>query len=429
MRLVRLLLILIYTPLVFLSEAQNSSEKERNSIKETLSNYLIGTAEGKPELLRKAFHPDFKLYTVNEGALQIRSGKEYISQIKEGHKVNRIGRILSIDISDNVATAKVEVAIPDWKVFTDYFLLSKYQGEWKIIQKSYSSRTFTPSDQLGLNQTELDSLFAEVNRVDRPALAVLAIQEGKVVYQNAFGSTHLDHRLPATTSTKFQLAGLSKHFTAYGLLLLVDKGIISLSDDIRKYLPELPVYDHRISIEHLLSMSSGLPDIWALKEIGGWHTDDVFTRADAMNILSKVQPGFNPGESFIHSNTDIFLLSEIIARVVQQPFADYMDEQLFQPLNMRNTMVVDDFEEYVPNAAASYEPDGEGYKMSALNIGLAGATNVYSCIEDLAKWEMNLQNPTVGSKNMVKSSIFKLLRKIFVTVLLSQINFMDEKLK
>ena len=101
-----------------------------------------GTANGQPERLKNAFHPDFNLYTVVKDTLWIRSGKQYISNIKTGQKTNRIGRILSIDIEKDAAVAKAEIVIPNERVFTDYFLILKYSGTWKIVHKSYSWREF-----------------------------------------------------------------------------------------------------------------------------------------------------------------------------------------------------------------------------------------------------------------------------------------------
>ncbi len=120
------------------SKAQNKSDFEL--VTETLNHYIEGTANGEPERLKIAFHPDFKLYTVTKDSLWIRSGKNYIANIKKGKKSSRVGRIISIDIENDAASAKAEIVIPGWRIYTDYFLLLKYQGSWKIVQKSYSYR-------------------------------------------------------------------------------------------------------------------------------------------------------------------------------------------------------------------------------------------------------------------------------------------------
>ncbi len=129
-------LLLVFAMLNILNvEAQN----EIAAITETLTHYIEGTANGQPERLEKAFHPDFNLYSVTkEDSVKVWQGKDYVSRIKKGQKNNRVGRIVAIDFENNAATAKVEITIPNWRVFTDYFLLLKYQGSWKIVHKSYT---------------------------------------------------------------------------------------------------------------------------------------------------------------------------------------------------------------------------------------------------------------------------------------------------
>lgn len=116
-----------------------AGKSDTEQISDTLTDYMEGTANGEPARLRHAFHPDFKLYAVTEDdKLLIRSGEQYISDIKAGEKINRIGRIVSIDVENNAATAKVEILMPNFRLYTDYFLLLKYQASWKIVQKSYT---------------------------------------------------------------------------------------------------------------------------------------------------------------------------------------------------------------------------------------------------------------------------------------------------
>ncbi|MDW3194540.1 MAG: serine hydrolase [Cytophagales bacterium] len=249
---------------------------------------------------------------------------------------------------------------------------------------------------------DIDEIFAPFNRKDHPAVATVAIHKGQVVYQKAFGSTELDNFTPATIDTKFQLGGLSKQFTAFALLLLEEQGKISLSDNIRNYLPELPEYPATITMDHLMTMTSGLPDFWTLKNIAGWHRDDVFTQEHAMELIKNCQPGFAPGTDYIYSNTDLLLMAEIVSKVSGKSFASFMNDEIFSPLGMTNTLVKDDFEQYISNLAESYEASEEGFRPSPLNYGIVGPTNVYSTVADLAKWELNLIDPKIGSSELVK---------------------------
>lgn len=116
-----------------------TAQTEYDQIAATLTDYIEGTANGVPNRVTKAFHPDLNLYSVAGDSVKIWYGKDYIGGIKEGRKSNRVGRIISIDYTKDAATAKVEIVIPGSRVFTDYFLLLKYKGTWKVIHKIYTS--------------------------------------------------------------------------------------------------------------------------------------------------------------------------------------------------------------------------------------------------------------------------------------------------
>lgn len=116
-----------------------TAQTEHENITKTLMDYIEGTANGEPERVKRAFHPDLNLYTVGNDSLKVWNGQNYISGIKKGNKSNRIGRIINIDIEHNAASAKIEILMPARKrKYTDFLLLLKYQGEWKIIHKSYT---------------------------------------------------------------------------------------------------------------------------------------------------------------------------------------------------------------------------------------------------------------------------------------------------
>jgi hypothetical protein len=145
-KIVLILLMVLFQSTVFAQTAINKSEKEQ--IEETLMHYIEGTANGEPERLQKAFHPDFNIYSVANDSLKIWRGQEYIGNFKEGKKSNRVGRILFIDIENNAATAKVEILMPERQQnYTDYFLLLKYENKWKIIHKSFSWKVLAETDK------------------------------------------------------------------------------------------------------------------------------------------------------------------------------------------------------------------------------------------------------------------------------------------
>ena len=130
--------VFFFSGLVFLAQGQET-DSTKMAIEQVIMWYIDGTATGDTATVRKAFHPDFNLYAIDENEnLLIRSGKEYINKINVGQKNERQGKIISVDYEVNAAMAKAEIVVPGWRIFTDYFLLMKYQGEWKIVQKSYT---------------------------------------------------------------------------------------------------------------------------------------------------------------------------------------------------------------------------------------------------------------------------------------------------
>jgi hypothetical protein len=141
-----LLIAFIFVGTISLKAQTENNQSEIAQIEETLMNYIDGTANGEPEKLKKAFHPDFNLYAILNDSLRVRSGKIYIGNVKDGEKSNRIGRIISIDYENDAAIAKAEIIIPNWLIFTDYILLMKYEGSWKIVQKSYTYRPFSKAE-------------------------------------------------------------------------------------------------------------------------------------------------------------------------------------------------------------------------------------------------------------------------------------------
>ena len=119
------------------------AQTDEELVRATLTDYIEGTANGEPERLHRAFHPDFNLYFVRNDTIQSWSGQGYIGNVKQGRKSNRIGKIISVDITNDAATAKVEIDMPARKrLYTDYFLLLKVKGQWKIVHKSFTYVTY-----------------------------------------------------------------------------------------------------------------------------------------------------------------------------------------------------------------------------------------------------------------------------------------------
>jgi CubicO group peptidase (beta-lactamase class C family) len=254
----------------------------------------------------------------------------------------------------------------------------------------------------GAIDKQIDQLFSRYNSAT-PGVAVAVVKDGKVAFKKGYGMANLEYDIPVTTKTVFQLASVSKQFTAFAIYLLEKQGKISLEDDFRKYIPEIQDGGKTIRIKHLLSHTSGIRDQAALQALSGKLSEDVTTTSHILRLLSRQKElNFEPGTRFLYSNSGYTLLAEIVKRASGQSFADFTKKNIFAPLGMNDTQVYDDHERVVQNRADSYELEGGAYKRKSLNNSAEGASNLYTTVEDLAKWVMNFYNPVVGDAELMK---------------------------
>lgn len=228
---------------------------------------------------------------------------------------------------------------------------------------------------------KVDQLFATWDKPESPGAAIAVIKDGVVVYKRGYGSANLEYNVPITPQTVFHVASVSKQFTAFAIALLAHQGKLSLDDDIRKHLPEVPDFGKKITIRHLIHHTSGLRDQWTLLGMAGWRLDDVITKEHILKMVRhQKELNFDPGAENLYSNTGYTLLAVIVERVSGQSFRDYTDANIFKPLGMTNTHFHDDHERIVKNRAYSYSPAGPGggFKAAPLNYANVGATSLFT---------------------------------------------------
>jgi CubicO group peptidase (beta-lactamase class C family) len=249
---------------------------------------------------------------------------------------------------------------------------------------------------------QIDQLFSNYNSTT-PGVAVAIVQDGKIIFKKGYGTANLEYDIPVTPKTVFQIASVSKQFTAFSIYLLEKQGKISLEDDIRKYLPEVPDAGKTIRIKHLLAHTSGIKDQAALLSLAGWRSADVTTTQHILRLISQQKElNFEPGSQYLYSNTGYTLLAEIVKRVSGQSFAEFTKKNIFVPLKMTNTQIYNDSERIVKNRADSYELQNGIYKKQSLNDSVEGASNLYTTVEDLAKWILNFEKPVAGDAELIK---------------------------
>lgn len=259
---------------------------------------------------------------------------------------------------------------------------------------------------------EVDAVFSQWDRPGSPGAAVVVVRDGEILYAAGYGTADLDHSLPITPETVFDIASVSKQFTSFAIALLAEEGVLSLDDPIRKWVPELPaeVYDG-VTLRHLVHHTGGVRDWVELLWLAGWRFDDVISMPDILELARRQQAlNFPPGSQERYSNTGYNLLAVTVGRATGGTFREFMRERIFEPLGMHDTHIHDDHNEIVPDRARSYEPrDGGGWKLLIDNTMGVGSSSVFTTVQDLAKWIRNLEEGTVGG-----SAVLRQIREPFV---------------
>jgi CubicO group peptidase (beta-lactamase class C family) len=256
---------------------------------------------------------------------------------------------------------------------------------------------------------EVDKVFAKWDSTVSPGCALSVIKDGHIVYKRGYGMADLDHDIPITPETVFHVASISKQFTAAAIVMLAQQKKLSLDDDVRKYIPELPDFGSTITIRHLIHHTSGLRDQWELLGLAGWrYSLDLITDDDVLNVMSfQKDLNFKPGEKHVYCNTGYTLLAQIVKRVSGESFRDFTVNHIFKPLDMNSTHFRDDHAEIVKHIAYGYV-DGEGgngYRLSVTNFDTVGATSLLTTVEDLAQWDENFYHPRVGGPELVEQQL------------------------
>jgi CubicO group peptidase (beta-lactamase class C family) len=292
-------------------------------------------------------------------------------------------------------------------------LFSETSGEYRIEITPYDPEAESGGYAITILRIEpvastmsgqVDQLFAPWNVPGSPGAALAVARGGAIVYEQGYGLAQLEYEVPITPTTVFHVASVSKQFTAFAVTMLADAGKLSLDDDIRIHLPEVPDFGDTITIRHLIHHTSGLRDQWVLLAIAGWRLDDVITRDQIMRLVRRQRElNFTPGDEILYCNTGYTLLAEIVERVTGQSFAEWTAQNIFQPLGMTDTHFHDDHQLVVPNRAYSYARRGGGYRKAVLSYANVGATSLFTTVEDLVRWEDNLDDGRVGGPAVIEA--------------------------
>lgn len=255
---------------------------------------------------------------------------------------------------------------------------------------------------------KIDALIGNT-KPDAPGCAIEVSQDGKPAYQKAFGLADLEHDVAITPATMFEIGSVSKQFAAAAVLLLAQDGKLKLSDDIRKYLPEMPVYSAPVTVEMLLNHTSGLRDWGSVANaMGKPRGERVFSNAEVLDIVARQKAlNYKPGAEYSYTNTGYNLAAIIVERVSGQSFMAFTQERLFDPLGMTTAQWRDDFNRIVKNRAMAYEAlPVSGFKQSMPFMNVYGNGGLMMTIADFTRWNEAMMADRLGLRaEMEKRSV------------------------
>jgi CubicO group peptidase (beta-lactamase class C family) len=245
---------------------------------------------------------------------------------------------------------------------------------------------------------KVDKLFASWDKTTSPGAALAVIRDGRIVYERGYGMAKLEDGIVMTPDKIFDIGSVSKQFTAACVVLLVRDGKLSLDDNVRTFIPELPDYGTPITVRRLLHHTSGLRDYNALLEMAGFRDDsDCPTVQESLDVICRQRKlNHPPGAEYSYTNTGYFLLGQIVERVSGRSLNAFAQERIFKPLGMAHTLFQDDHTQIIPNRASGYEAAGQGFRLDLSNWDETGDGNVYTSVEDLTLWDQAFYNGKLG---------------------------------
>ncbi|MEO1643059.1 MAG: serine hydrolase domain-containing protein [Pseudomonadota bacterium] len=239
-------------------------------------------------------------------------------------------------------------------------------------------------------EDRMDGLFAAYAEGTRPGYGIAILSGEDIVFAKGYGYADVANQKPLTADTAFNLASLSKQFTAASTALLIKDGDLNLDDPLQQHFPETPEFAKTVTIGHLIYMTSGLPEYYSRPSPkGGWASEDRFTVQDAIEAVFAAEAlDFEPGSQWNYSNINYQLLAETTASVSGLAFNDFMQERIFKPLSMENSWIDAPIDTSRPERSLAYNWSDEvsDWVESPRLSPHYGGSGMYSSLNDLAIW-------------------------------------------
>ena len=230
------------------------------------------------------------------------------------------------------------------------------------------------------------------------------IQNGRFLMERGFGSANIARKVPIGPDTAFNLASMSKQFTGMAVAMLVQDRKLTLDDDVRRYIPEIPNYGETVRIRDLVHHRSGLRDYISLAEdlSDFGRLDRPHSETDFLGLLARQKAlNFAPSTRFSYNNSNYFLLGIVVKRVAHMSLREFAEERIFRPLGMRQTRFADNYSAAVPDRAVGYDGSGHGRFIPVESyFDQVGDGGVVTTLNDLARWDAEFYNHSLGGPNL-----------------------------
>lgn len=265
--------------------------------------------------------------------------------------------------------------------------------------------------ETGADNAAVDAVFASWDMPGSPGCALAVAQDGTLMYSRGYGYANLDHDIPVTPQTVFDVASINKQFVAASLTMLALEGKLSLDDNVRKWLPELPEYEWPITLRHMIYHTSGLRDYLNLFPLAGRNHYYPISHPQILDMMSRQRALiFPPGEQQLYSNTAYMLLAQVLERAAGQSLGEFAEERIFEPLGMKGSLMYDNYEEIIPRRATGYDRDDDGLvsMVHNYNFDVPGDGQLYSTVEDLLRWDNYLhgaEKPAIHSAMLTEGTL------------------------
>ena len=310
---------------------------------------------------------------------------------------------------------KFKIKIHTWNsspdLDTDFLMISPDKTRTSI---RFSIACFLLYGLIGITQlfsqsfeNAIDQLLEPYDRLDAPGVAVGVVSHGDTIYAKGWGMADLEHNIPISPDSVFDIASVSKQFAGLAIAILESEGKIALDDPIHKHVKSLPDVFAPVELRHLVHHTSGIRDWPGALVLGGRRFDDVISFHDTLAMARRQEAlSFPPGEMYSYSNTGYNLLARTVETVTGNNFADWIRDHIFDPLEMNHSHFHDNLGTIITNRVRSYQGSRDGpFRNIGNQLMALGSSSMYSTVHDLLKWIVHFDQPNIMDASIIKKAM------------------------